>query len=117
MIEFEKPNIKCVETDEKKKLFKVCMRATRTWLWNDNWKFTKKNFIIITTRSCNNKYKIDGVVHEFSTVPGVVEDVPELIVNLKCVRLKMHDNEDKNISINFKGPGEVKAGDIITDSG
>ena len=61
--------------------------------------------------------KIDGVVHEFSTVPGVVEDVPELIVNLKCVRLKMHDNEDKNISINFKGPGEVKAGDIITDSG
>ena len=60
--------------------------------------------------------KIDGVVHEFSTVQGVVEDVPEIIVNLKCVRLKMHDNDDKNISIDFKGPGEVKAGDIITDS-
>ena len=60
--------------------------------------------------------KIDGVVHEFSTVPGVVEDVPEIIVNLKAVRLKMHDNEEKTISIKFKGAGEVKAGDIVTDS-
>ena len=59
--------------------------------------------------------KINGVVHEFSTVPGVVEDVPEIIVNLKGVRLKVFDNEEKIIRINHKGAGEVTAGDIETD--
>ena len=55
-------------------------------------------------------------MHEFSTIPNVVEDVPEIIVNLKSVRFRMHDNEEKTITIDFKGEGEVKAGDIITDS-
>ena len=59
--------------------------------------------------------KIDGVLHEFSTIPNVVEDVPEIIVNLKNVRLKLDKNEEKTLRINFKGEGEVTAGDIITD--
>ena len=58
--------------------------------------------------------KIDGVLHEFSTIPNVVEDVPELIVNLKGVRLKLEENEEKIIRIDAK-EGEVTAGDIITD--
>ena len=60
--------------------------------------------------------KIEGALHEFSTIPNVIEDVPEIIVNLKSVRLKMHDNETKTIKIDFNNEGEVKAGDIITDS-
>ena len=59
--------------------------------------------------------KIDGVLHEFSTIPNVVEDVPEVIVNLKNVRLKFDGNEEKVLRINFKGEGEVTAGDIQTD--
>ena len=59
--------------------------------------------------------KIDGVLHEFSTVPNVVEDVPEIIVNLKSVRLKFSENEEKILRIDHKGEGEVLAGDIITD--
>jgi len=59
--------------------------------------------------------KIDGVLHEFSTIPNVVEDVPEIIVNLKNVRLKFDENEEKILRIDFKGEGEVTAGDIITD--
>ena len=59
--------------------------------------------------------KIDGVLHEFSTIPNVVEDVPEIIVNLKNVRLKSDDNEEKILRIDFKGEGEVTAADIITD--
>ena len=59
--------------------------------------------------------KIEGVLHEFSTIPNVVEDVPEIIVNLKSVRLKSEENEEKVMHIDFKGPGEVKAKDIITD--
>ena len=59
--------------------------------------------------------KIEGVLHEFSTIPNVVEDVPEVIVNLKNVRLKFDGNEEKKLRINFKGEGEVTAADIQTD--
>ena len=59
--------------------------------------------------------KIDGVLHEFSTVPGVKEDVTDIILNLKGVRLKMHQEDAKFIRINASGEGAVRAGDIITD--
>ena len=61
------------------------------------------------------RIKIEGVLHEFSSIPNVVEDVPEVIVNLKNVRLNFAENEEKVMRINFKGEGEVTAGDIITD--
>lgn len=60
--------------------------------------------------------KIDGVLHEFSTVPGVKEDVTDIILNLKGVRLKMHQEDTKFVRIDASGEGAVKAGDIITDS-
>lgn len=59
--------------------------------------------------------KIDGVDHEFSTVPEVVEDVTDVVLNLKEVLLRMHTNEQKTIRIEAVGPKEVKAGDIIAD--
>ena len=62
---------------------------------------------------------IDGVQHEFSTVPGVKEDVTDIILNIKCLALKSN-NEDKDfrktVSIHKVGPCEVRAGDIITDA-
>jgi len=59
--------------------------------------------------------KIDGVDHEFSTVPEVVEDVTDIVLNLKEVLLRMHTNEQKTLRIEVDGPKEVKAGDIIAD--
>ncbi|MEK6726947.1 MAG: DNA-directed RNA polymerase subunit alpha [Deltaproteobacteria bacterium] len=59
--------------------------------------------------------KIDSVLHEFTTVPGVTEDVTELILNLKEVNLKLHGEGPKTVRISAKGKKEVKAGDIITD--
>src|SRR6186713_2157 len=59
--------------------------------------------------------KIDGVDHEFTTVPEVSEDVTDVILNLKEVLLRMHTNEVKTIRIEAEGPKEVKAGDIISD--
>jgi DNA-directed RNA polymerase subunit alpha len=60
--------------------------------------------------------KIEGVLHEFSTIPGVREDVTELILNLKSLRLKFHgENEEKLIRIEAEGQREVLARDIITD--
>lgn len=60
--------------------------------------------------------KIDGVLHEFSTIPGVVEDMTEIVMNLKEVRLKISDNEEKTLTINVDKEGEVTAKDIIGDS-
>jgi len=59
--------------------------------------------------------KVDGVAHEFSTISGVLEDVTDIILNLKQVRLKLHANPPRTIKIEKEGEGEVKAGDIITD--
>jgi len=56
--------------------------------------------------------KIDGVQHEFSTIPGVTEDVSDIILNLKGVRFKANDTLDSNIQLTLRGPGEWKAGDI-----
>jgi len=59
--------------------------------------------------------KAKGVLHEFSAVPGVTEDMTDIILNLKGVRLKVHGNESRMIRIVQKGEGVVKAKDIITD--
>jgi len=59
--------------------------------------------------------KIKGVLHEFSAIPGVTEDVTDIILNLKGVRFKMHGQEPRTIRIIHKGDGIVKAGDIVSD--
>jgi len=59
--------------------------------------------------------KIENVLHEFTSIPGVVEDVSDIILNLKEVRLKLHGEPPRTIRIEAKGEGEVAAGDIITD--
>ena len=60
--------------------------------------------------------KAKGVLHEFSAVPGVTEDMTDIILNLKGVRLKVHGNESRIIRIVQKGEGVVKAKDIVTDN-
>jgi DNA-directed RNA polymerase subunit alpha len=59
--------------------------------------------------------KIDGVSHEFSTIPGVLEDIPEIILNIKSLVLKSYSRGPKKIHIKKNKKGEVKASDIITD--
>lgn len=60
--------------------------------------------------------KIEGVFHEFSTIPGVIEDVTILILNIKGVRLRLYSEKAKAIRLKKSGPGEVKAGDLAVDS-
>ena len=59
--------------------------------------------------------KIDGVLHEFTSIPGVTEDVTDIILNLKEVKIKLHADGPKTVRIEAKGKGVVRAGDIITD--
>jgi DNA-directed RNA polymerase subunit alpha len=61
--------------------------------------------------------KFESVMHEFTTIPGVLEDITEIILNLKEVRLKMAGTKPRTISIDAKGKGTVTAGDIISDDG
>ena len=60
--------------------------------------------------------KIDGVLHEFSTIPGVKEDVTEIVLNLKDVKLKINGEGPKTLYVNVSGEGEITAADIQTDS-
>ena len=115
MIEFEKPNIECTNMDEQNNYAKfVCEPLERGYgvtIGN-----SLRRILLSSLPGCAiTSIKIDGVVHEFSTVPNVVEDVSEIIVNLKGVRFKSYDNEEKLVKIDFKGEGEVTAADIITD--
>ena len=115
MIEFEKPNIECLEVDNTNNYAKfVCEPLERGYgvtIGN-----SLRRILLSSLTGCAlTSVKIEGVLHEFSSIPNVVEDVPEIIVNLKNVRLKFTENEEKVMRINFKGEGEVTAADIVTD--
>lgn len=115
MIEFEKPNIECLEVDDTNNYAKfVCEPLERGYgvtIGN-----SLRRILLSSLPGCAiTSAKIEGVLHEFSTIPNVVEDVPEIIVNLKNVRLKFDGNEEKTLRIDFKSEGEVTAADIITD--
>ena len=115
MIEFEKPNIECLEIDDANNYAKfVCEPLERGYgvtIGN-----SLRRILLSSLPGCAiTNVKIEGVLHEFSTIPNVVEDVPELIVNLKNIRLKFDGNEEKILRVNFKGEGEVTAADIETD--
>ena len=115
MIEFEKPNIECLEVDDNNNYAKfVCEPLERGYgvtIGN-----SLRRILLSSLTGCAlTSVKIEGVLHEFSSIPNVVEDVPEIIVNLKNVRLKFTENEEKVMRINFKGEGEVTAADIVTD--
>ncbi len=58
---------------------------------------------------------IEGVLHEFSSLPGVVEDVTDIILNLRMVSIRMHTDEPRILSLDVKGPGVVTAGDLAGD--
>ena len=115
MIEFEKPNIKCLEVDEGSNYAKFVCESLERGYGVTIGNSLRRILLSSLPGSAITSVKIDGVVHEFSTIPNVVEDVPEIIINLKNVRLKLDKNEEKVLRINFKGEGEVTAGDIITD--
>ena len=115
MIEFEKPNIKCVEIDKVTNYGKfVCEPLERGYgitIGNS----LRRILLSSLPGSAIKSVKIEGTEHEFTTIPNVVEDVPELILNLKMVRLKLDKNEEKTLRLDVNSEGEVKAGDIITD--
>ena len=115
MIEVERPNIECIKIDDENNYSKfVCEPLERGYgvtIGN-----SLRRILLSSLPGCAiTSVKINGVLHEFSSIPNVVEDVPEIIVNLKNVRLKFAEEEEKVLRLDFNGEGEVTAGDIQTD--
>ncbi len=115
MIEIEKPKIEIVEISENNRYGKfVCEPLDRgygTTLGNS----LRRILLSSLTGAAITSIKIEGVLHEFSTIPGVREDVTDIILNLKTLCLKMHTDEPKVLRIEALAEGEVTAGDIISD--
>ena len=115
MIEFEKPNIKCLEMDNNTNYAKFTCEPLERGYGITIGNSLRRILLSSLPGAAITSVKIDGAAHEFTTIPNVVEDVPEIIVNLKMVRIKIVDDEPKTLRINFQGEGEVTAADIITD--
>lgn len=114
MIEFEKPNI--TKIDENKDYGKFVIepleRGYGTTLGNSLRRVLLASLPGVAVTSIN----IDGVLHEFDTVPGVREDVMQIILNIKGIAVKSYVEDEKIIELDVEGPAEVTAGDILTDS-
>ena len=115
MIEFEKPNIKCLEIDKIRNYGKFICEPLERGYGITIGNSLRRIMLSSLPGAAIKSVKIEGADNEFTTIPNVVEDVPELILNLKMVRLKFDKNEEKNLRIDFNKEGEVTAGDIITD--
>lgn len=116
MIEMQRPEIKCVDVDVDTYYARFDVQPLERGFGITLGNSLRRILLSSLPGYAINTIKIDKVTHEFSTIPGVTEDVTDLILNLKQVCLKCDDMDQKDIYIKAKGPCEVKAGDIITDS-
>ena len=116
MIEIEKPNISTVNLSEDGKSGKFIVepleRGYGTTLGNSLRRVLLSSLPGVAVVSI----KIDGVLHEISTIPGVKEDVTEIVLNVKGITAKLHTNGPKTVTIDVNGPCDVTAGDIKQDA-
>lgn len=116
MLEMEKPRIECVdkrtELNYGKFVIEPLERGYGTTLGNS----LRRVLLSSLPGAAVTSIKIDGVLHEFSTIPNVVEDTTEIILNIKKLVLKYEGSERKIIRIEQNGPKELKASDITQDA-
>lgn len=113
MIEIEKPRIECQELTDRYGKFVVepLERGYGITLGNA----LRRVLVSSLPGAAVTSVKIEGVLHEFSVIPGVVEDTTDIILNLKELLIKLYTDEPKVIRIEAEGEGEVTAADIIAD--
>lgn len=113
MIEIEKPRIECQEATEKYGKFVVepLERGYGITLGNA----LRRVLLSSLPGAAVTSVKIEGVLHEFSVIPGVVEDTIDILLNLKELLVKVHSDGPKVVRIEAQGEGEVRAADIIAD--
>lgn len=116
MIEMEKPHIEVTELLPDNSFGKFVVEPLERGYGITLGNSLRRVLLSSLPGAAITSVKIDGVLHEFSTVPGVVEDTTDIILNLKELAIKMHSDEPKIIRIQAEGEGIVTAGDIIADA-
>ncbi len=114
MLEIEKPKIEIVETNEDNTYGKFVLEPLERGYGTTLGNSLRRILLSSLPGAAVSSIKIRGVLHEFSTVPGVYEDVSEMILNIKDIAAKVYTEEPVKLIIDAKGPKEIKAGDIIT---
>ncbi len=114
MLEIERPKIECIEASDRHGVYVVepLERGFGTTLGNSLRRVLLSSLPGVAVTSL----KIDGVLHEFSTIEGIKEDVTEIILNLKELSARLFTDQPKTVVIDARGEREVTAADIITDS-
>ncbi len=116
MIEIEKTKIEIVEISEDDRYGKFVLEPLERGFGITMGNSMRRVLLSSLPGVAVTSVKVDGALHEFTTLPGVKEDLVEIILNLKELALVMSGDEPKIITINAQGPGRVTAGDIIVDA-
>lgn len=116
MLEFEEPTIEKVDFDEETNYAKFECQPLERGYGMTIGNSLRRVLLSSLPGAAITGVKIEGIQHEFMTIPNVVENVMEVLLNLKSVRFAMHTDEPKVLKLNFKGKGEVLATDIKTDA-
>jgi DNA-directed RNA polymerase subunit alpha len=116
MIDIEKPKIEIVEISEDNRYGKFVCEPLERGYGTTFGNSLRRMLLSSLEGSAITSIRIDGVLHEFSTIPGVRDDVTNIVLNLKQLCLKMQGNEPKVIRIDVEGEKEVTAADIICDA-
>ena len=116
MIEIEKPKVELVETAEDGTYGKVVVEPLERGYGTTLGNSLRRVLLSSLPGAAVRTVQIEGVLHEFSTIEGVVEDTTEIILNLKQLALKIHTDEEKTLEIDAEGEGVVTAADIRHDS-
>ena len=116
MIEIEKPNITTVNLSEDGTCGKFIVEPLERGFGITLGNSLRRIMLSSLPGYAVTNIKIDGVLHEFSTIPGVKEDVTEIVLNVKGIIAKLHTNSPKTVIIDVVGEQEVTAGDIKVDS-
>ena len=111
----EKPKIECLEISDNNQYGKFVVEPLERGFGLTLGNALRRVLLSSLPGAAISTVKIDGVQHEFSTVPGVKEDVTEIVLNLKELSAKMFTDNVKTVTINAKGPAVVTAGDIVVD--
>ena len=117
MFDFERPNIEVAEISEDKKYGRFVVEPLERGYGITLGNSLRRIMLSSLPGAAVSQVKIDGVLHEFSSIPGVKEDVTEIIMNIKSLAIKnsSETNEPKTAYIDFEGEGVVKASDIQVD--
>ncbi|KHE72556.1 DNA-directed RNA polymerase subunit alpha [Halobacillus sp. BBL2006] len=116
MIEIEKPKIETVEISDESTFGKFVVEPLERGYGTTLGNSLRRILLSSLPGAAVTSVQIDGVLHEFSTIDGVVEDVTTVILNLKKLALKVYSEEEKTLEIDVQGEGKVTAADITHDS-